>query len=57
MLGVVRISHAAFEQADSWRPLYIQDSDGDKNYHMYAVDLETGHVRDLRRGRVSPLLS
>lgn len=27
--------------------LYIQDRDGDENWHVYAVNLETGEVRDL----------
>jgi dipeptidyl aminopeptidase/acylaminoacyl peptidase len=27
--------------------LYLQDSDGDENYHVYGADLETGNVRDL----------
>jgi dipeptidyl aminopeptidase/acylaminoacyl peptidase len=27
--------------------LYLQDSDGDENFHVYAVDLESGNVRDL----------
>jgi dipeptidyl aminopeptidase/acylaminoacyl peptidase len=26
--------------------LYMQDSDGDENFHVYGVDLEAGHVRD-----------
>ena len=32
---------------DSKTVLYIQDSDGDENFHLLAVDLETGNVRDL----------
>jgi dipeptidyl aminopeptidase/acylaminoacyl peptidase len=32
---------------DSKKIVYIQDSDGDENYHMFAVDLESGNVRDL----------
>jgi len=32
---------------DSKKIVYIQDSEGDENYHMFAVDLETGNVRDL----------
>jgi dipeptidyl aminopeptidase/acylaminoacyl peptidase len=32
---------------DSKTILYIQDSDGDENFHLFAVDLETGNVRDL----------
>ncbi|MEI7704212.1 MAG: S9 family peptidase [Deltaproteobacteria bacterium] len=27
--------------------LYLQDSDGDENYHLFGVDLVTGNVRDL----------
>jgi dipeptidyl aminopeptidase/acylaminoacyl peptidase len=27
--------------------LYMQDADGDENFHLYAVNLETGNVRDL----------
>ncbi len=27
--------------------LYLQDSDGDENYHLYGVDLVSGNVRDL----------
>jgi dipeptidyl aminopeptidase/acylaminoacyl peptidase len=27
--------------------LYLQDSDGDENYHLYGVDLASGNVRDL----------
>jgi dipeptidyl aminopeptidase/acylaminoacyl peptidase len=27
--------------------LYMQDSDGDENYHVYGVDLVSGNVRDL----------
>lgn len=26
--------------------LYLQDSDGDENFHVYGVDLESGNVRD-----------
>ncbi|MBK5257991.1 MAG: S9 family peptidase [Thermoanaerobaculia bacterium] len=26
--------------------LYIQDNDGDENFHLYGVDLESGNVRD-----------
>lgn len=32
---------------DSRKILYLQDSDGDENYHLFAVDLETGNTRDL----------
>jgi len=27
--------------------LYLQDSDGDENFHVYGVDLESGNVRDF----------
>src|SRR5947209_6805200 len=27
--------------------LYLQDSDGDENFHIYGVDLEAGNVRDF----------
>lgn len=27
--------------------LYVQDNDGDEDYHLYAVDLEAGTVKDL----------
>ena len=27
--------------------LYLQDSDGDENFHVYGADLVTGNVRDL----------
>src|SRR5579864_1490625 len=27
--------------------LYLQDADGDENWHIYGVNLETGQVRDL----------
>jgi dipeptidyl aminopeptidase/acylaminoacyl peptidase len=27
--------------------LYLQDSDGDENWHVYGVDLESGKVRDF----------
>jgi len=27
--------------------LYLQDSDGDENFHVFGADLETGNVRDL----------
>src|SRR5580693_6846189 len=26
--------------------LYLQDSDGDENFHVYGVDLQTSNVRD-----------
>jgi len=34
----------------TYRPgilLYLQDSDGDENFHVYAVEVETRQVRDL----------
>jgi dipeptidyl aminopeptidase/acylaminoacyl peptidase len=27
--------------------LYLQDSDGDENFHVYGVDLQSGNVRDF----------
>ena len=27
--------------------LYLQDSDGDENFHIYGVDIQSGNVRDL----------
>ena len=32
---------------DSKTILYRQDNEGDKNFHIYAIDLETGNARDL----------
>src|SRR6266851_3726216 len=32
---------------DSGHILYLQDSDGDENWHVYAVDLKTKIIRDL----------
>ena len=32
---------------DSKTILYRRDNDGDENFHVYAIDLETGNVRDL----------
>jgi dipeptidyl aminopeptidase/acylaminoacyl peptidase len=32
---------------DSKIILYRQDSEGDENYHTYAIDLQSGNVRDL----------
>ena len=29
------------------RIVYLQDSGGDENWHIYTVDLETGEIRDL----------
>lgn len=31
---------------DNKTVLYLQDSDGDENWHIYGADLETSHVRD-----------
>ena len=36
-----------FWAQDNRHVLYLQDSDGDENWHLYAVDLETGVIRDL----------
>ncbi len=36
-----------FWAEDSNTLLYLQDSDGDENWHVYAVDLSTQSVRDL----------
>ncbi|MBS1914234.1 MAG: S9 family peptidase [Bacteroidetes bacterium] len=33
--------------SDNRHILYIQDSDGDENYHLYAVHIDTGTTRDL----------
>jgi dipeptidyl aminopeptidase/acylaminoacyl peptidase len=32
---------------DSEQLIYLQDSDGDENYHLYAVNIKTDVVRDL----------
>jgi dipeptidyl aminopeptidase/acylaminoacyl peptidase len=32
---------------DSNTILYRRDNDGDENFHLYAIDLETGNARDL----------
>ena len=37
----------AFQWAYDGRLLYLQDSDGDENTHVFAVDLEEGETRDL----------
>ena len=29
------------------RIVYLQDSDGDENWHIYTVDLDSGEIRDL----------
>jgi hypothetical protein len=31
---------------DNKNLLYLQDNDGDENYHVYGADLESGNVRD-----------
>ena len=36
-----------FWSEDNQRILYLQDTDGDENYHLYAVDLATDESRDL----------
>ena len=36
-----------FWAQDKRHVLYLQDSDGDENWHLYVVDLETGAIRDL----------
>jgi dipeptidyl aminopeptidase/acylaminoacyl peptidase len=36
-----------FWAPDSERLLYIQDKDGDENWHLYGVDLKTLETRDL----------
>ena len=36
-----------FWSEDNQRLLYVQDKDGDENYHLYAVDLATDESRDL----------
>jgi dipeptidyl aminopeptidase/acylaminoacyl peptidase len=38
--------HAYAWTEDSSRIIYQQDSDGDENYHLFGVELATGHVRD-----------
>jgi hypothetical protein len=35
-----------FWTQDSSRVVYLQDSDGDENFHLYGVELATGNVRD-----------
>ncbi|MCG3117679.1 MAG: S9 family peptidase [Candidatus Manganitrophus sp. SA1] len=32
---------------DNQHLLYMKDSDGDENYHLYSVNIQTGLVRDL----------
>ena len=41
-----------FWSEDSLRILYLQDRDGDENYHLYAVDLTSGESRDLGHSRI-----
>lgn len=36
-----------FWQQDSAHLLYVQDQDGDENWHLYQTDLKTGMTRDL----------
>ncbi|HAB17169.1 MAG TPA: hypothetical protein DCE44_12050, partial [Verrucomicrobiales bacterium] len=35
-----------FWAEDNRTLLYLQDTDGDENFHLYGVDLKTGNVRD-----------
>src|SRR5271169_3576744 len=35
-----------FWAKDNRNLLYLQDSDGDENFHAYGVDLDSGNVRD-----------
>jgi dipeptidyl aminopeptidase/acylaminoacyl peptidase len=43
-----RQSIQSYEWAwDSKTFLYRQDNEGDENFHLYAIDLETGNARDL----------
>jgi dipeptidyl aminopeptidase/acylaminoacyl peptidase len=35
-----------FWAKDNRKLLYLQDSDGDENFHAYGVDLDSGNVRD-----------
>src|SRR6185369_17144258 len=35
-----------FWAEDNRTLLYMQDTDGDENFHVYGVDLSTGNVRD-----------
>ncbi len=37
--------------SDNKTLLYLQDNDGDENFHVYGVDLASGIVRDSRRFR------
>lgn len=36
-----------FWAEDNVHIIYLQDSDGDENWHLYSVDLNTGVIRDL----------
>jgi dipeptidyl aminopeptidase/acylaminoacyl peptidase len=36
-----------FWAENSRQLIYLQDSDGDENYHLFGVDLDSGNVRDL----------
>lgn len=36
-----------FWAEDNHTLLYLQDSDGDENFHVYGVDLQSGNVRDF----------
>ena len=36
-----------FWAEDNRTLLYLQDNDGDENFHVYGVDLATGNVRDF----------
>lgn len=38
---------------DSKTILYRLDNEGDENFHLSAIDLETGNARDLTHGRAS----
>ncbi|UCC31629.1 MAG: hypothetical protein JSU86_04995, partial [Phycisphaerales bacterium] len=33
--------------ANNRQIIYVQDKNGDENWHLYAVDLETNDIRDL----------
>ena len=35
-----------FWAEDNRTLLYVQDNDGDENFHVYGVDLASGNVRD-----------
>ncbi|HUC86207.1 MAG TPA: S9 family peptidase [Candidatus Acidoferrales bacterium] len=38
--------HTYYWAKDNRRLIYLQDGDGDENFHVYGVDLDSGHVRD-----------